>query len=211
MDKMNICKIVFAFMIIIFILLIQMPYQPNSIKEKVEEGRLYSFQKNEEYCCEITDFCVENKLIYILFGDKGILKIYKDDGSYLMSYAFDKSKGKARLREDGDGVYLFDQRRNCYVFSEGERIGFIKYNDYPSFAERLKTFVPPDEQHSNLEGQYYIKFASIYRRNVDGTNAIIIDRPLYYSFFQGIVPLASLASCLVVYGIFVILYKYAKK
>ena len=90
--------------------------QPLSLKKAVKEGELYSFAEDRQYWGELTDFCVKDKFIYVLFEHKGVLKIYDIDGAYIKTCAFKKYKGGCALYTDQDHVYLYDQNYNIYIF-----------------------------------------------------------------------------------------------
>ena len=50
--------------------------------------------KKENYLCEISDFCVNDGLIYLLFDDKGVIQIFDEKGIYQKSFAFLLQKKK---------------------------------------------------------------------------------------------------------------------
>lgn len=188
---------VFFLLILSIVLLIQSDSQPYKLRNEVEDGTLFCFYADRHYWSRLTDFCVKDSYLYVLFGDRGVLKIYDDSGKYIKSYAFLKTKGASSLYVDNDYVYLFDQRLNYYVFSSGEFIDFSRYSDYEAYLQKKATFTSVEDQKKTDGAQYYLKYASVYRKNADNSSIIVIHRPLFLMFFQGIMPFAIISICLV--------------
>ena len=191
--------IFFVFMVLMLcvFLLIYSDSQPTELRNKVEKGKLYCFINDKQYWSELTDYCVKENYLYMLFGDKGVIKVYNSDGVYQKSYAFWKTKGASSLHIDNKYVYLIDQGHNYYVFSSGEFVDFVKYNDYGTYLQKMATFTSAEDQKKTDSAQYYLKYASVYRKNADNSSIQVIHRPLSLMFFQGIIPFAIITICLV--------------
>lgn len=189
---------VFLLLILSVVLLIQSDSQPSKLRNEVADGTLFSFYADKQYWSRLTDFCVKDGYLYVLFGDRGVLKIYDDSGQYIKSYAFVKTKGESSLHVDNEYVYLFDQKLNYYVFSCGEKIGSGRYSDYGAYLQKKATFISADEQRKSGDTTFYMKGASIYQQNSDIFSSQVIHRPLYLLFFQGIIPFVVIAVWLMV-------------
>ena len=187
-DKLNtIWIVVFFLSLFIVLMILQMPSQPYQLKKHVFEGELYEFENDREYCCELSDFCIKNHYLYLLYGDKGIIKVFNDDGVYEKSYAFYVSKGQSHLFVDDSKVFLFDQRLNCYVIADGVWVDYIPYEDYGSYLDMKNSFASDEEKQFDNGMRYSIQGSSIYRFSSDQT-VRVIERPFYYAFFQGVTP-----------------------
>ncbi len=198
-------KTAFVFTIVLLhvVMLLNSDVQPRKIKKDVKLGALYSYSDNIEYWTQLTDFCIKGNDLYVLYGDKGILKIYDSNGKYKESYAFYKAKGESSLRVDDEYVYLIDQMHNLYVFSSNECVDFVKYSDYDTYLQKETTFKSQEEQKTDA-ARYYVKWASIYKEQPDGRSVCIIHRPICMVFFQGIVPFVLILLWIAVLFAFII-------
>ena len=189
---------VFAIMMLCVILLITSNSQPAGLRDKIEEGKPFRFVNDEEYRSQLTDFCVRDDRLYVLFGDVGVLKIYDQNGVYIDSYAFRKTKGASSLRTDGEYVWLIDPELNYYIFSSGELVDHVGYSDYGDYLAITDTFAPVEEQRKTDDTQYYLKLASICRKNADGSSVQVVHRPFWLAFFQGAIPFITIAFWMIV-------------
>ncbi len=180
--------IIFAVLMVFVILLVMSTNQPKQLKREVAEGELYGFTDSREYWCKLNDICIKDGYLYVLFGDQGVLKIYDSDGTYLKSFAFYNTKGGTSLHTDGQYVYLEDHLLNFYVFSSGEWINTIKYSNYGAYLEMGDTFNSAEDQRRENDNQYYVRYASIYRKREGTTPVQIIKRPLFFAYFQNTTP-----------------------
>ena len=188
----------FFVLILCVVLLIQSDSQPRKLRNEVADGTLYCFYNDRQYWSRLTDFCVKDSYLYVLFGDRGVLKIYDDSGQYIKSYAFLKTKGASSLYIDNDYVYLYDQQLNYYVFSRGEFVDFVRYSDYGVYLQKMSELSSAEAQRKTDDAIYFIKGASIYRKGSDNISIQVIHRPLYLLFYQGIIPYIIIFFWLVV-------------
>lgn len=192
--------IIFAMLGIFVVLFINSSNQPKYLQKEVINGELFCYSEEREYWCRLNDICIRDNYLYVLFGDQGILNIYDNNGTYLKSFAFYNTNGETALYSDGQYVYLQDHLLNFYVFSSGEWIRTIAHSDYGTYLEVKDTFIPSEDQKKEDETQYYVRFASVYRKR-DGHQPVqVINRPLLFTLFQGVIPFLVIG-----YGICVIL------
>ena len=190
--------IVFAIMMLCILLLIKSDSQPAELRKDAVEGKPFCFVRDVQYWSQLTDYCVKDNCLYVLFGDVGVLKIYDLNGQYIRSYAYRTTKGASSLRMDSEYVYLFDQGSNYYTFASGEWVGFAGYSDYKTYLEKTDTLSPAEDQRKTDDAQYDLRFASIYRKNADGSSTQVLHRPLYLMFFQGALPFAVISFWLII-------------
>ena len=202
-------SLIFIILILCVILLIESGVQPLRMRNEVEKGKLYCFIGNKLYWSQLTDYCVKDDCLYVLFGDKGVLNVYDGNGKYKKSFAFMKTKGESELFIDNKYVYLFDQSHNYYVFLAGELVEFVSYTDYRSYLQKKNSLYPKDDQRKTDIANYYMKYASIYRQNTDHSSYQVIHRPWVLMFFQGITPFVFIAFWMVVMLMLNILSKKA--
>lgn len=183
----KVAVILFFALMLCVILLVESYSQPSRLKKEVAQGKLYSFSREREYWCELTDFCVKDQCLYVLFGNKGVLEIYDLGGNYIKSYAFYRTKGESQLYTDDQYVYLRDQQFKLYLFSAGDFIRFENI-EYSTYLQELAAFYPKEEQRKTDGAEYYVKLASIYRMNANGSSDRIVHRPFFLAFFQGLTP-----------------------
>lgn len=161
--------------------------QPEAIRANVQEGTLYCFQDDQEYWCALSDFCVKDGYLYLLFGGKGVLKVYDTQGTYLMSYGFRSFKGQPHLFVDDHAVYLQDEIENYYSFSESRWVGFFSGSDRKTNRLREERFAPfMSRKRTEGENSYIQKLGSVYRISEDGASEVVVSRPLPLAVFQGI-------------------------
>lgn len=170
---------------------------------------LFCFCDERQIWSSITDYCVKDGYLYVLYGHKSILKIYNDDGQYIKSYAFLSTNGVSSLYVDNEYVYLFDQMHNYYTFKYGAFINSYRYSDYETYKRKIADLFSGDVKRKSDDTIYYMKGASIYRKNADGSSIQLIHRPLYLLYFQGIIPIAGIAFWMVVFWILRMLSKKA--
>ena len=160
--------------------------------------------KKENYLCEISDFCVNDGLIYLLFDDKGVIQIFDEKGIYQKSFAFYAAQnGKSGLRIMGDDVLLFDKRKNCYKFVRGDFCEYLELDN----DQYLRLVGQCEERHQQIaseKGNYYLKGASLFRKNADVTDEIIIKRPMLATLFQGNLRL-WIEAVLMIFAVFFIM------
>ena len=143
------------------------------------------FSNQEAYICEISDYCVKDGQIFLLYSDKGVIQIFDEEGTYQKSYAYFKTKGQSELRIMKEAVLMFDERRNCYKFVSGsfqEYQAFLNYEEYLRIGEECEERY---QQISSEKGVYYLRGASLARKNIDGTEEVIIKRAWLATLFQG--------------------------
>ena len=170
--------------------------RPDSHSSYASDSAPVGFVSDDQYLCGLTDYCVKESKLYLLFGSKGVLKLYSEDGQYIGSYAYNKKKGQSALYIDQDNVYLFDEAFNCYVFNDVGFAGFIGYTDYSAYLSRINQCDSKEEQIRSDRGSYYIKGASVYRRSADKSAVLIISRPAVSVLFSGFTPYAILTMCM---------------
>lgn len=197
LKRKSVVIVAFYLMIVSIVLLLQSDLQPRKLENEVTDGTLFHFYEDKQYLSELTDFCVKDGCLYVLYGGRGVVKIYDNSGQYKESYAFLKSKGESSLSVDEDCVYLFDQKYNYYVFSSGKYTSFVKYSDYHSYLQKKATCFSDEEKRKSGDTQYYLQCASIYQKNADNSSCQVIHRPLYLMFFQGILPFVVIVFYLI--------------
>ena len=160
--------------------------QPYKIKKSISRGNVYQFIDDEDYWSEIVDFCVKDDYLYVLFGYKGLLKVYDINGNYIKSFAvLNEGGGSCRLYMDPDYVYLLDEYYNYYLFKNTEFIRCEKNPGKNAPSNIDKSSFITDKQLSDKGDVYYIKGASIYRKNAEGDSTLLIKRPVVLSVYQG--------------------------
>lgn len=156
-------------------------FRAMTISRKASEGEPYRYTREFSGAAVLTDFCVKDNYMYLLFEGTGVLKVYDLSGKYLHSYAFHTfSKGCGVLYTDMNRVYLEDQIHNMYSFVNGE---FERY--YEKDSENYPDQIDNYQKRFSPDGVKYIKkWASIIAVTEDGTQKTIISRPFFHVFFE---------------------------
>lgn len=199
---------IFSLLIFSIVLLLQSGMQPRKLENEVADGTLFCFYEDKQYWSDLTDFCVKDGYLYVLYGRRGVVKIYDDSGQYQKSYAFLKTKGASTLAVDNDYVYLFDQRLNYYVFSLGNNTSFVRYSDYETYLSKKASCYSDAEKQKSGETIYYLKGASVYQKNTENPPCQVIHRPLYLLYFQGITPFVVIVFWLTLLYVFEVSKKH---
>ena len=108
---------------------------------------------------------------------------------------------------DEEFVYLHDQKRNCYVFSAGECVDYIKYDDYYAYLAKTDTFVSAEGQKETNGYRFYVKWASVFKGNPNGTAGEVVHRPVFFGYFQGITPFVVIMFWMAVFTSMIITKK----
>ena len=184
-----------AYVIVFFLLLCHFGLillsfrQPAWLSRHLSQGELFAFTEDREYWADVTDFCVENDTLYVLFDDKSILKVYDAAGNYLRSYAFYFTNGESALYIKDQTVYLQDKNRNFFAFADGEFREAIPYTDYESFLMMKEGALSDEEKRTDRDGGVYtLDGASLYRTEADGGRTLIVARPFPLVYFRGATP-----------------------
>ena len=166
--------------------------QPIKYRVKVDLENPFAFVRDEEYWASISDYCVKDNYIYLLYGTKGILKIYNSEGDYIRSFAFLERGSACHLNVRENEVYLNDQDTNYYVFADAEFIRFFERPEqYTDEVELRKSFVNTEEKRTDVKGKYTFLYNStvLVRGEEDGRSAFVYTRSILFAFCQGITPL----------------------
>ncbi len=189
----------FALLFIAISLIVFRSPSPSALKGKpLQEGAPICITKNRLYLSPLTDFCVDDQYIYVLLGDKGIIKVYSLDGDYVRTFAVRTHKGSSSLRKEKDSerIFYIDENLNYYVFTDGEWVDYLPYqHDYAKYVDDLEhRFVEKEEQRRSDQYVYYRKLASIIREDKDGIQFVVVHRPFYMVYFQGLIPFITIMS-----------------
>lgn len=142
----------------------------------------------------VTDFYVHDKWIYVLYGRKGLLKIYDTEGDYVRSYAYNLKNHSALLYEYDDKIYLDSALEWVCVFEKGvyiEKIGYDQWEPIQNKVPQRYSAVITPKKRPDYYGEigYTLVFGSIRKCQEDGGIRVVIPRPYGSLFFQGILPL----------------------
>lgn len=204
--------IVFCFLLCNFVLMLLAFRQPAEISGQLAPGKLIAFSEDREYWADVTDFCVENDHLYVLFEGKSILKIYDTAGHYLRSYAFYSTNGKSALYIKDQTVYLQDNNHNFFAFEDGELRETIPYKDYDSALRTKEGALSEEEKRTDDNGSVYVlKGASLYRTEADGNRTPVIERPLPLVYFRGVTPWIVQMFLLLILAVLIILARKTEK
>ncbi len=191
----------FALLMITLAFLVLRSPTPKELKGKqIKEGDPpYCVTTNRLYLSGLSDYCVDSHYLYVLFGEKGIIKVYSIDGDYIKTFAvhhFPKGESSLRIEKESCKVFYVDENLNYYVFYNGEFVNYIKHHGYSEYVKDLENrFVSQEEQRRRESQVFYRKMASIVREDSDGTCTEVVHRPFYMLFFQG--PIAFIViACL---------------
>ena len=156
-------------------------YRAITICRKASEGEPYRYTREFSGAAALTDFCVKENYVYLLFEGTGVLKVYDLSGKYLHSYAFyTESGGRSELHVTADRVYLEDQSGDVYSFANGE---FERY--YERDSANCPNQFRDDLKRGSSDGvQYKRKWASIVALTPEGVQKTIISRPFFHVFFD---------------------------
>ena len=196
-------------MLVVYLVSFYFVTSKDSNCENVETGSLYSFYSDKDYICELTDYCVKNKYLYLLYGSKGVLKVYSINGEYIKSFAYQKLKGQSALYTDEKYVYLYDESLNYYILEDGEFYRFIKYSDYTSYLQQLNNYNSKDQQRKVGDRYYLVKNGSIYCYKHNDNVQLIVNRPMISLLFCSITPIIIVALCVLAVIILTKVYKWA--
>ena len=181
--------------------------QPPKVKQCVESDSIYRFFDNKQYWTEITNYCCQDRYLYVLYQRKAILQVYDRDGNYESSYAFYRTNGRAELGIDEEFTYLADRTHNWYIFKDGVLLSRIPYSDYNSFIKIGKRlYIDGQGTRSSNDGYYYMHWASIYYHNNEtGINQCIIKRPYFFIIYQGMWLMLLPGICLICASVLIII------
>ena len=82
--------------------------QPAAVSKYVQKGVPYVFQSNEDYYGEIQKLRITDDYVYVLFGGKAIVKVYRHDGAYIGTIAVydDTGYGGTWMNTDHHRAYI---------------------------------------------------------------------------------------------------------
>ncbi len=157
--------------------------------------------EDRPYLTAVTDCYVHGEQIYVLYGGKGILKIFDTNGKYLRSYAYHKRNNGAVLYEHEDRIYLYSAEKWILVFENGEYTDRIGYDQWDLMERQLPfrtsaTFAS-EKKKPGYYGElgYTMRLGSVCRAEEDGKTTVVIPRPFGSLVLQGILPWAIMFSC----------------
>ncbi len=163
--------------------------QPREARKNVKAGCLYSMDDNAIYWSSLTDFCVQNDYIYLLYGNIGLLKIYNIHGEYVQTLAFQVEKGESRLYSDGQLVYLQDQNLNFYIIQNDRELAYRPYEDYKNYQSYINDKYS-DSRKTVWNGNHYaIEGVSLVCQDKNGNTTIVLQRIIASRLIQGMTPL----------------------
>lgn len=164
------------------ILFISAATVPFGLKGKARAGQPYSFTEDKEYLTPISDYASDGQFLYVLFEERGIVKVYSQEGTYLKTHYFLQSKnGTARLIPTEDGVFLEARGYDLYSFRGAEVDSFFPFSENGEMRNTL----------SNMEGQKPVDdplirkgTVSLYRVSGSGGETLLVPRPFWLFFFD---------------------------
>ncbi len=174
--------------------------QPFRYRMCVEQGTPFAFVRDEEYWGSLSDYCIREDYVYLLYGNKGILKIYNSEGKYLCSYAFLDKGPACHLNVRGTEVFLSDQGSDYYVFEKAQFCRFFETPGYAEEVEMKKTFLSMEEKRSEGGKKYSFRYncTALARVDESGTIDYVLRRPVVFALCQGLTPLIILGLCMAI-------------
>lgn len=162
--------------------------QPRYISKNIIGDELFSSKEDREIWGALSDFCVKDGYLYLLFDNQDVLKVYDTNGSFVCTFAHRYYQGgRNQLHINQDYVLWEDEQHNIYVFSYGEWIDFIKWPGIDSYRQQQKEYALYDGQmKQDSNGEYHIRSASIYCMDKYKTDRLIVKRPVFMILFQGV-------------------------
>lgn len=175
--------------IAVCILFISAATVPPELKGKGQVGEPYSFAEDKEYLTPISDYATNGHFIYVLYEERGIVKIYSEDGVYLKTHCFFQARnGIAQLISTGECVFLEDRTRNLYSFRGTEVDSFFPSSENAEMRKVLKgNALNGVGKHELADGSVLKKgLVSLYQVNSAGEQSLVVHRPFWVFLFDPI-------------------------
>lgn len=140
--------------------------------------------KWDSYFNEITDYCIKDNDAYILYGDKGILRIIdiKTQNSVTLGYL--TTRGSNMLYVNDEQVFLEDNAHNIYCIKGRTQIGYYEKIDHQEYVRLTENSYNQLQKRASKNGSLQMHNSSIYYVQKDGTRQIIEKRPIFSILFQ---------------------------
>ena len=151
-------------------------HQPASVSQHVQKGAPYVFQSSEDYFGEIERVRVTDDYVYVLFGGKAIVKVYRHDGAYVGTIAVydDKGQGGTWMNTDHSRAYI--EHGGCLYEFEG--IEFI--HCYTSENGDLKEKMDNVRAIAIPANDYSLRFGNLIKYAHTAQEFVIIRRDLLH-------------------------------
>jgi hypothetical protein len=166
-------------------------HQPSSISKNVQKGVPYVFQSDEDYFGNIK-LSVTDDYVYILFGGKAIVKVFRHDGAYIGSIAIYKGNtGAVQMKTDHDRAYI--EHNGCLYEFDG--IDFIRCytkekGDFLEKRDSIKNIVIPS-------GNYSCSFGNVIKYKNTPQEYVFLRRGLLHRIaYPGVLLPAEVAVVL---------------
>ncbi|MBQ7278559.1 MAG: hypothetical protein IJR17_05105 [Clostridia bacterium] len=173
--------------------------------------------EDRQYVTAVTDCYVHGERIYVLYGQKGLLKVYDTDGKCLHAYAYALKNFGALLYEYEDKIYLDSAKGWVLVFENGKYTDKIGHDQWDVITQKVPHRTSAIfASAKNVPGYYgdpcyTMHFGSIYRLGEDGRSTVVIPRPFESLLFQGMLPWIVWASCILFYFFMALAWNQRKK
>lgn len=150
--------------------------QPLHIRKNVRKEVPYVFQKDEDYFSDIQELRVTDDYVYILYGGKSIVKVYRPDGTYIGTIAvYDKratggtsvyTDHKKAYIDHYDCLYEFEGINfiHCYTHDNGDKPDKLK-------SVRLSVIRSPE---------YSLKFGNLIKYEGTPQEFVFINRDIFH-------------------------------
>lgn len=111
---------------------------------------------------------------------KRLVQVYDMDGNYEKTLFFQSmsNNGQFVIATEEDTLYVQDEKRNVYVFHDGEFVEFLKEDE----ARKELKHINFNDSHS--KSGYIVKNHSVWRVAESGNICIIEGKPLYLRFWE---------------------------
>lgn len=157
-------------------------YTPFSLKGKAQIGQPYSFVEDKEYLSPITDYAAGGALLYVLYEELGIVKIYDVDGTYIKTHFFAQLKnGRAEFYSTGDALYLEDRGHNLYLFRGADVDAFLPARQNEETRRAIHKNAATSEEKHKVDDTAFIEQGalSLYRVDAAGEKVPVVERPFW--------------------------------
>lgn len=210
MRIVSIIRFIFPIYLLLFLIVTSCSRtQPRDLTKRLGKERIHAYNEKRTYFSEISDYAVLEDRLYVLYGRIGVMEVFGTDGSYEKSYVvFCGISSNLELNSDGTAIWMTGNDDNCYLFQNGSMIEEKALNEYYS-AQYGGTFISKKAMHLATDGSVYKrKGASICRVTATGLSEIIVHRPIFCLFVQGLLPF--LLHIFVMIGSAIILYTQSR-
>lgn len=185
-------RIIASILSVVFIACYMITFQePVTLRGKGTKENPYMFSQNTWYSERVSELAVDGDYIYLLFPNKGVVKCYRTDGTYLHSYYFtQRSNGRMSLFRTDDALYISNRDDDFFRVSDGNVVEFLD-RETPQ-AEAIHSLVfhsgnadKTFQYITDSDGaKYTLEGMSIIRNAGASGEKTVIRIPLWTFFFS---------------------------